>query len=289
MSIEHNSTDRGYNNSTFFTIFNIVTGMKKKVSGSNKRSGGKSRTFTVLIIISAVLLLTGIGFLLVEPIKSMRRGKITDDVMNAMESVMSQEMTAPSESVPDGSEKEIEATFIVPGNGNEIPGEEYDYIGDDDGERESVRKFVASREAKLPKNVTLTCIGVLKIEKINKKLPVWNSTSSVALRYGVGLYEGSVKPGKPGNSAILGHNMLNTTLFSKLKLCSVGDSVEFITLDGKVQKYRIDKIDIIYKSKLGDYCDKSASEKPQLTLITCANEDYGHGYRRAVICHPVGN
>lgn len=288
MSIEHNSTDWGYNNSTFFTIFNIVTGMKKKVSGSNnKRSGGHNRTFTVLIIISALLLLTGIGFLLVEPIKSMRRGQITDDAMNAMESVISQQMTAPETSESDEVPKDLEETFIVPGNGNEIPGEEYDFIGDGDEEDESVKKFVASREAKLPKNVTLTCIGVLRIEKINKKLPVWNSTSSVALRYGVGLYEGSVRPGKNGNAAILGHNMLNTTLFSKLKLCSVGDIVEYITLDGKVHKYRIDDIKIIYKDKLGKFCDKDASNEPQLTLITCANEDYGHGYRRAVICHPV--
>lgn len=262
--------------------------MKKKVADNNKRSVKRNnRTFTVLIIISALLLLTGIGFLLVEPIKSLRRGQITDDAMNAMESVMSQQMTAPVMSESDGVPEDIEETFIVPGNGNEIPGEEYDFIGDGDEEDESVKKFVASREAKLPKNVTLTCIGVLRIEKINKKLPVWNSTSSVALRYGVGLYEGSVRPGKNGNAAILGHNMLNTTLFSKLKLCSVGDIVEYITLDGKVHKYRIDDIKIIYKDKLGKFCDKDASNEPQLTLITCANEDYGHGYRRAVICHPV--
>ena len=145
--------------------------MKKKVADNNKRSVKRNnRTFTVLIIISALLLLTGIGFLLVEPIKSLRRGQITDDAMNAMESVMSQQMTAPVTSESDGVPEDIEETFIVPGNGNEIPGEEYDFIGDGDEEDESVKKFVASREAKLPKNVTLTCIGVLRIEKINKKL-----------------------------------------------------------------------------------------------------------------------
>lgn len=164
--------------------------MQKKVADNNKRSGKRNRTFMVLIIISALLLVTGIVFLLVEPFKSLRRGQITDDAMNAMESVMSQQMTAPVTSESDGVPEDIEETFIVPGNGNEIPGEEYDFIGDDENEKESVSRFVASREAKLPKNVTLTCIGVLRIEKINKKLPVWNSTSSVALRYGVGLYEG---------------------------------------------------------------------------------------------------
>ena len=30
-----------------------------------------------------------------------------------------------------------------------------------------------------------------------------------------------------------------------------------------------------------------ASTKEQLTLVTCANDDYGHGYRRVVICHPI--
>ena len=237
----------------------------------------------MLIIITAVLLLTGVCFLAVEPIKSMRRQNIMDDAMEVMVSKMS-EAAATTTSGED--EIDLEVTYVVPRDGNEAAGEEYDYFGENEADNESLKAFIASRQAKLPKNVTLNCIGVLEIKKINKRLPVWNSTSSVALRYGVGLYEGSVRPGKNGNAAILGHNMKNTTLFSKLYKLENGDNVRFIKLNGQYQDYKIDKIEIVYKTKLGKYVDGDASDTPQLTLITCAN-DTGYGNRRVIICHPV--
>jgi LPXTG-site transpeptidase (sortase) family protein len=260
--------------------------MKKHISDSRYQPKRRNRVFLVLMIFAGILLLTGVGFLLVEPIKSMKREKITDDAINAMASQMSEAQASAGASEYD-PDSDIEATFIVPRDGNEIPGEEYDLFDDDPDMQASVRAFVSSRQAKLPKNVTLVCIGVIKIESIGKTLPVWNSTSTVALRYGVGLYEQSVKPGKPGNSAILGHNMQNTTLFSKLKKANKGDNVKFIKLDGTVLNYRIDDIKIVYKTELYQYVIKSASKNEQLTLVTCANDDYGHGYRRVVICHPV--
>ncbi|MBE7070638.1 MAG: sortase [Ruminococcaceae bacterium] len=261
--------------------------MKKQATDRKKSTKVNPRVFTVLLILGGILMVTGIALLAVEPIKTMNREKITGDVIDVMAERMSQEIASAASSGAYDPDSDIEVTFVVPRDGNEVAGEDIDVFTDDEDEAESIRKFVASRQAKLPKNVTLTCIGVLQIEKINKKLPVWNSTNSVALRYGVGLYEHSVKPGKKGNSAILGHNMRNTTLFSKLKKCEVGDNVKFIKLDGTVYNYRIDKIEIVYKNKLPDYCDASASKKEQLTLVTCANEDYGHGWRRVVICHPV--
>lgn len=257
--------------------------MRKQASGSKKITKGNKRAFSVLIIITAVLLLTGVCFLAVEPIKSMRRQNIMDDAMEVMVSKMS-EAAATTTSGED--EIDLEVTYVVPRDGNEAAGEEYDYFGENEADNESLKAFIASRQAKLPKNVTLSCIGVLEIKKINKRLPVWNSTSSVALRYGVGLYEGSVRPGKNGNAAILGHNMKNTTLFSKLYKLENGDNVRFIKLNGQYQDYKIDKIEIVYKTKLGKYVDGDASDTPQLTLITCAN-DTGYGNRRVIICHPV--
>lgn len=261
--------------------------MKKRTFDSTNHSKGNNRAFLVLLILGGVLLLTGIGFLAVEPIKSLNREKIADEAVEVMAGKMSEAIATASSSGDYDPDSDIEVTFVVPRDGNEVAGEDLDVFTDDEDEAASIRKFVASRQAKLPKNVTLTCIGVLQIDKINKKLPVWNSTSSIALRYGVGLYEHSVKPGKKGNSTILGHNMKNTTLFSKLKYCEVGDNVKFIKLDGTVHNYTIDKIEIVYKNKLPDYADASASKTEQLTLITCANDEYGHGYRRVLICHPV--
>ena len=261
--------------------------MKKHIDYSNNVSKKRNRIFLILMILAAILLLTGIGFLLVEPIRNINREKITDDAVNMMASQMSEALVSAGPSATYDPDSDIEATFVVPRDGNEVPGEDYDFFDDDEDAKASVRAFISSRQAKLPKNVTLVCIGVIKIDSINKTLPVWNSTSTVALRYGVGLYEQSVKPGRPGNSAILGHNMQNTTLFSKLKKCKVGDNVKFIKLDGTVHNYRIDEIKIVYMKELYPYVIKSASTKEQLTLVTCANDDYGHGYRRVVICHPA--
>lgn len=247
----------------------------------------RKRIFVVLMVFFVLILLTGIGLLLVEPIKTLKREQITNDAMDVMLSKMSQ---AAATAVSDGTvnpDNDIEVTFVVPKDGNEVPGEDIDVFDADESAEASIRAFISSRMAKLPDNVTLVCIGVLRIDSINKTLPVWNSTSSVALRYGVGLYEYSAKPGKPGNSTILGHNMRNTTLFSKLKNCKAGDSVKFCKLDGSVLEYRIYDIKIVYKNELGKYAAKSASDKQQLTLITCANDEYGQGYRRVLLCRPV--
>ena len=261
--------------------------MKKNVSYTKEEVKKRNRAFLVLMIFAGLLLLTGIGFLLVEPIKSMKRERILDEAVDVMASQMSEAVASAGPSGTYDPDSDIEATFVVPRDGNEVAGEDYDFFDEDPDTQNSVRAFISYRQSKLPKNVTLTCIGVLKIDSINKTLPVWNSTSTVALRYGVGHYEGSVKPGKPGNAAILGHNMRNTTLFSKLKKCNVGDNVKFIKLDGTVLNYKIDEIKIVYKNVLYQYVIKSASTQEQLTLVTCANDDYGHGYRRVVICHPV--
>ena len=77
---------------------------------------------------------------------------------------------------------------------------------------------VEQEEKNLPENVTLTCVGILKIDDIDLELPVWNESSRIALRYGLGLYEQSVLPGEVGNSTILGHrNQHTSTMFYRLR------------------------------------------------------------------------
>ena len=63
--------------------------MKKHISDSRNEPKGRNRVFLVLMIFAGILLLTGAGFLLVEPIKTIRREKITDDAINAMAAQMS--------------------------------------------------------------------------------------------------------------------------------------------------------------------------------------------------------
>ena len=146
---------------------------------------------------------------------------------------------------------------------------------------------VAEMEANLPDNITLTCIGILKIDKIDLNLPIWDQTSRVALRYGLGLYEDSVAPGMNGNTSILGQrNQHTSTMFWRLKGVTAGDIVRILLPSGNELSYRVRQVKFVGPSSLIENIEASASSSPQLTLVTCATER-GQGHRRLVICDPI--
>ena len=234
---------------------------------------------TLLIVISVILLVTGVICLLIEPIKSSRRNKITNDALDEIEAQISEQSELTLE--------ETAITFVVPRDGNEVAGESIDYYGDEEAII-SMQEQVAEEEANLPSNVTLTCVGILQIDDIELELPVWDSSSRVALRYGLGLYEYSVMPGEQGNSTILGHrNRHTSTMFYRLKEVEVGDVVRFIKTDGTELVFTVDEVRIVGPDELLDNIDGDITDTIQLTLVTCANGEngYGSGYRRLVICH----
>ena len=83
--------------------------MKKHISDSRNEPKRRNRVFLILMIFAGILLLTGAGFLLVEPIKTMRREKITDDAINAMASQMSEAQASAGPSATYDPDSEIEA------------------------------------------------------------------------------------------------------------------------------------------------------------------------------------
>lgn len=254
----------------------------KKIEDSRKAKRDKNRRGnTVLLIIAAVLISTGIVCLLIEPIKSLRRQKITSDALDAIAS----EITEGS-MLTMGDDAII--TYVVPRDGNEVAGESYDYYGDDEEDILAMKKQVEDKEKNLPKKVVLTCAGILKIEKIDLELPVWTESSRIALRYGLGIYEDSVIPGNKGNSTILGHrNQHTSTMFYRLKEVKEGDRVYFINAEGHELLFTVDKVKIVNSKDLMDYITGDITDTIQLTLVTCANGEhgYGEGARRLVICH----
>lgn len=255
--------------------------MKKNEEDRIARRKRTRRGNIVLLIIASCLILAGIICLLIEPLKSLQRQKITSDALEIVESAI----TSGSLLTVD---EDTEITFVVPRDGNEVAGESYDYYGDDEEDILALQKQVEDKEKNLPKNIVLTCAGVLKIEKIDLELPVWTESSRIALRYGLGLYEDSVMPGQPGNSTILGHrNRHTSTMFYRLKEVKEGDTVRYISPEGHELLFNVDKVKIVDSKDLLDYITGDITDRVQLTLVTCANGEhgYGEGARRLVICH----
>lgn len=241
-------------------------------STSYKKHNKGKRISTILTILSVIFLVTGIVFLLIDPIKSFFRGQIRDGAMDVIESQISLQ------------ESDVTAiTYIVPRDGNEVTGEEYDYYGDEEDIIE-LESIVEEEEQNLPKNVTLTCIGKLTIDCIDFEEPIWDSSARVALRYGVGKYEDSVMPGEVGNCSILGHrNRHTSTMFYQLYKVKKGDVVTITTISGEVYTYIVKDVKIVSPDKLIKNIVGTSSKDKQLTLITCATE-HGKGYRRLVVC-----
>lgn len=240
----------------------------------------KNKATIILLIVAGLFFVAGVIFLLIDPIRSWRRTKITDEAMTVIESRISENAANPD------AKDTTPMTIIVPRDGNEVAGESYDYFADDE-ELTELEEEVEEMEKNLPKNIELTCIGVLKIDKIDLSLPCWSVASRVALRYGLGHYEQSVMPGEVGNSTILGHrNRHTSTMFYRLWEVKKGDKVVFEKADGTRLTYKVKEVRFVSPKKLFDNIVAEASSKEQLTLVSCATE-LGKGFRRLVICVPA--
>ncbi len=221
-----------------------------------------------LIILSAILLITGIVFLLIEPIKRLNRRRISDDALKAVES-----------KIVSVDDKEPQMTFVVPRRGNEVEGEGFDYIGETEEEEEE----------DYDDYVVLNSIGILEISSINIRYTVWDEASQVALRYGLGHYVDSVMPGDAGNATILGHNYRDGSMFHRLGQVDIGDEVIFTDLNGEEYVFYVVASEIVDADDLIDYAIGSNTNKRQLTLVTCTYEYGAEGWRRVVICRMAGD
>lgn len=245
----------------------------KRVDQNRKSKSRKTAVNTVLIVAAAILLIVGVILLLIEPIKRHNRKKISEDALT----VISEKIEA--------TEEEVEITYTVPAEGNEVPGEEegYDVIGDEEGENPEI-EFEEEDEPAGGSTVSLRSIGILTIGKINISYSVWDEATKVSLRYGLGHYPGSVMPGEKGNATILGHNYKDGTMFHNLGKLKKGDKVVFKSKEGKEMTFTVQESKIIKAADLKKYVTGDITDEKQLTLVTCTYEYGRKGWRRVVIC-----
>ena len=107
-------------------------------------------------------------------------------------------------------------------------------------------------------------LGVLTIEKLKVRVPVFEGTDDLVLNRGVGWIAGTARPGDAGNSniGIAGHR---DGFFRGFKDIAVGDAVELAT-PGVVSRYTVDNIEIVSPDNVGVLRPRG---EPSLTLVTC--------------------
>ena len=105
-------------------------------------------------------------------------------------------------------------------------------------------------------------LAVLKVNKIQLEVPVFEGTSDRVLNRGAGRIEGTSHIGEPGNIGIAAHR---DSFFRGLKDVGVGDTMELETTVG-TQTYVIDSIKLVDPKDLSVLKTQSI---PELTLVTC--------------------
>ncbi len=177
-------------------------------------------------------------------------------------------------------------TIIVDGNEFAVEGEGYENFAEEDESSNPDPLNPDDVFFSHPEKVVLTAVGTLSIEAVDLNLPLWDDAGIVPLRYGAGVYKGSVIPGQTGNLVVLGHRMKTYgSIFNRLDEVKVGDEVVIITMDGNSHTYIVDEIiDALVPKKLPEYLTQEKSEGAQLTLVTCTPTGVG-SHRLLVIAH----
>lgn len=109
---------------------------------------------------------------------------------------------------------------------------------------------------------TRTPLALLTIPKVGIEAPVLEGTDDLTLNRGVGLIEGTPRPGEAGNSGIAGHR---DGFFRGLKDVGVGDTMELLTLSDR-RTYVVEWVRIVPPT---DVSVLDPTPSSALTLVTC--------------------
>ena len=232
---------------------------------SNKQK--KLLISNVLLILAVLLLVGGIIYLSVDIYNRHKREAVIEDAAVA-EPVM---------------------TLIVDPSELEVNGEEYDFYDDDyyiqqalNSQRDQVNQEMDDAYTGY---LTLQGVGMLDIPCIDLHVPIWETTNSDTLRYGVGHYVNSVSPGAVGNCTITGHHMLKYgSIFNRLEEVGIGDIINITDLLGHQYTYFVDEIQVVTAEEMLNHVAGGLTDTRQVTLITCVYTDTGK-MRLLVIGH----
>ena len=236
---------------------------------ATRREGKRKnrRISNFLLGLSVFFIIVAIVLLLIDPIKNRNREKTVEDAVEVIEEGL---FTSDIGGL----------TYVVPKDANKINGEEYDVYGDEINQA-AMRKELEQAFEELPDNVTLQGLGLIEIESIDCKFPIWDNDTVIDLRYGIGHHRTSVLPGEEGNCCLLGHHMrVEGMFFNRLIEVKIGDTVKITTPNREGEGYceyvyTVDDRKIVDPAELEDYVDADDGTGKQITLISCTYTDSG--------------
>jgi len=89
--------------------------------------------------------------------------------------------------------------------------------------------------------------------------------------HAVGWYEGSVLPGAPGGSVLLGHtSRTGNAVFNRLHELRAGDTVTVDRSDAAIARYVVDRVASFNRKSFPTTQVYGPSSSPVLRLVTCA-------------------
>lgn len=241
----------------------------------------------ILLFVAAALLVAGIIVISTDMIKRHLRQEKIDEATAGMEEIIARNMTA-LESSGEGDYEEAVMTLVIDPSELEVYGEDYDYYYNDysdeviSAQRDSVNEEIDNANTGY---ITIQGVGLLDIPAIDLHVPIWETTNSDTLRYGVGHYVNSVSPGNFGNCTIVGHHMLKYgSIFNRLEEVQIGDIINITDMRGHQYTYFVDELLVVTAQEMLNYVSGSVTDTRQVTLITCVYTDQGK-LRLLVIGH----
>jgi sortase A len=137
-------------------------------------------------------------------------------------------------------------------------------------------KRIAAYKDSLNKKSNLP-LAILRIPKINLRVPVFNDTDDLTLNRGVGRILGTARVGESGNLGIAGHR---DGFFRGLQSVSAGDVVELVQ-PSRTDQYIVSEIRIVTPD---DVSVLRPAAQPILTLVTCFPFYFvGHAPKRYIV------
>ncbi len=110
-------------------------------------------------------------------------------------------------------------------------------------------------------------IGVIKISKINVKLPIMAGATASNLKIGAGWMKQTTPIGQNGNTAIAAHRSYTKgRMFNRLNEVAIGDMIQIIS-EGKEYNYKVYNIVVVEPTDTSVL--KGNTGESVVTLITC--------------------
>ncbi len=238
----------------------------------------------IMLGAAAVLLITGIVMLSVDIIKrNIRKNKLEEGAQNIVRAI-EQNRAQLAQEAGTRELSEPQATMVVDVTGLEVNGEENDFV---DYEAQAAQAALVEEELDntYTGQVTLIGLGLLEIPSIDLRVPMWETTNSITLRYGVGHYVDSVMPGEAGNCTVMGHHMREYgSIFNRLEEVDIGDELIITDLEGMTYTYIVDELETVTAEEMLTMIEGDLTDTTQLTLVTCVYRNTGK-MRLLVIGH----